>query len=108
MSHRVDFKSDITDADLLKKTLVRLRIPEYRVVGKVFSFTGGPYGGATIDLSTGLISGDSDWIHDKLKLIHQVYSEEQVLEKIRLQGASIENRSVNEEGSVIILCRLHG
>lgn len=108
MSHRVDFKSDITDAELLRKTLSRLRVTDYRVVNNVFSFTGGPYGGATIDLTTGAISGDADWIRGNLHLIHQIYSEEQVLDKIRLQGASVESRSVNEEGSIILMCRLHG
>lgn len=108
MSHKVTFKSTITDDAILRRMFTRLNIP-HKVTGTSYRVSGSRFDGATIDPSKGTVTGDSDWVtKDTIQQLNQAYSEEEVLAKIELQGASIESREVDRNGSIILMCRMHG
>lgn len=107
MSRRIEFTTNLTNADLLVKAFKRLGY-KYSNKGPIYSIDL-PRGFADINTVTGKVSGDEDFLKKTtLQKVYQAYSEEEVLEKIYLQGATVESREVDKQGNVIILCRLHG
>jgi len=112
MSHRVTFKSNITDPDLAKAALIDCKMPFEPLSENVVRITGGPMANATINLQTGEAVSDSDY-HSRADLedlggLRQAYSEAEFRRQAVRQGATIESRKINEHGEVKILCRMHG
>ena len=106
MSHRVTYKVETTDRDLVIEAL-KLGGMSYREEGNHIRVTSGPFNHATINLTTGEISGDTDYRHSEegLAAFRQNYGEAKCLYDFAKQGVTVESRAVerhfNEECLVL-------
>lgn len=101
MSRRVTTKTEIKDKSIAINALKKAGYA-YSERGSTLSITSGPLRGAMIDLTTGDISGDSDYSHteDSLGKFRQNYSEAKYTSELQRQGITIESRNVNREGDI--------
>jgi hypothetical protein len=108
MSHRVTTATEIRDRNLLAQAAKLAKI-EYREDGDLIHFQTGPLAFATLDLRTGIISGDVDYGHTQSSLgaLRQAYGEVKYKTECMRQGIQIESRQVDERtGDVVLLCAL--
>lgn len=107
MSHRVTVQTEIKDKALAISALKAGNI-SYREQGDMLHLTSGGFDGATINLRTGDISGDTDYGHQagKLGLLRQNYSEAKYRAEAIKQGISITSKSVNKDGDIVLMCRM--
>jgi hypothetical protein len=105
MSHRVTTQTEIKDKTLAIQAIKGAKL-QYREVGNdQLVITSGGMNNATIDLRTGVISGDSDYGHDKenLGVLRQHYSEAKFRAESLKNGVSIESRVVEKNGDVVLM-----
>lgn len=105
MSRRITTKTSITDKDLAEQALKQAGI-QYQDQGTSIRFTSGEMANATLDLTTGTISGDSDFGHTKERLVgllRQHYSEAQVKREYAKLGAVIDERQIDNQGNVVLM-----
>ena len=106
MSHRVTTQTEIKDKDLAKSALKQAGY-DFREQGESLYITSGDLSGATIDLRTGLVSGDSDYrghSRETMGALRQFYAEAKYKKELATQGGYVENRSVDEKGRVVLMC----
>lgn len=105
MSHRVTYKSELRDRDLTIQALAAIGC-SYRNEGATkLVAIGSPLDGATIDLSTGEIVGDTDFhTRDQLGVLRQHYSEAEFRRMAILQGVTVETRQVTQEQVIELYC----
>lgn len=107
MSHRVTTKTEITDREMAIAALNRAKY-SFTSQGNTLTITSGPLNRAIIDLTTGEVTGDTNYHgKDSLGLIRQVYSEEKYVRELRRIGASITSREVLRNGDIKLTC-CHG
>ncbi len=106
MSHRVTVQTEIKDRALAIEALKSAGV-QYREQGEVLHLSSGGYENATLNLKTGAISGDTDWGHNagKLGLLRQNYAEAQFKQEAFRQGISIQGRTTDKDGSIVLHCR---
>jgi hypothetical protein len=106
MSHRVDIKTKITQKPIALKALQK-KGWDFVDQGNSIRIQGGPMKGASINLTTGDVVGDSDW-HDKATLggLNQGYAEALVEDEISRANGIIQSRTVGSDGSVVILASM--
>lgn len=77
----------------------------FRDEGDQFVFTSGPLAHARLDLKTGAITGDTDFGHSKAKLgmLRQHYSEQQFKREAQKVGTTIDERTTDKEGNVVLM-----
>lgn len=103
MSHRITTKTEIKDLALAKKALDQAGMG-YRESGTTLAITSGSLRGATMDLATGEISGDSDFhSRDSLGALRQIYAEQLVRSRIQMAGHYVESREM-QDGKIILHC----
>jgi hypothetical protein len=104
MSVRVTQKTEIKDKELAIQAL-KLAGVTYNISGNTLSLHGGSLNGCRIDLSTGDISGDSDYGHtaEKIGIVRQYYSEAKVRHDLAIQGHTVESKEI-VKGDVILHC----
>jgi len=104
MSHRVTTNTEIKDADLAQDALKRAGY-SFDIRGNSILITSGDMNGATIDLRSGVISGDSDMGHrsDRFGALRQFYSEAKVTKETQKAAGYIEQRSTDQQGNVILM-----
>lgn len=107
MSHRITSKTEMTDRALAEKSL-RLAGMTFQTQGNTISITGGSLRGARLDLRTGVITGDTDWHQGHMDDLKQSYAEAKVLQTIEMEGHTVENREVLQNGAVKLLVRAFG
>lgn len=107
MSHRVTTKSEMKDRSVVEAACRDAGIA-YSVSGNSVSFTSGPLRGSYLDLTTGDIRGDSDYRHtpEILGALRQGYSEAKVKMELSKQGGYVEERNVDSQGRVVLLCHV--
>lgn len=95
MSHRVTTETNMTDLSVVKKVAADQKIG-FTESGKTLTFTSGSMRNATLDTSTGRITGDTDWGHTQtgLGMLRQGYSEELYRRECLKQGIQVESRQV--------------
>ena len=107
MSHRVTTSTEIKDKALAMQAAKAAGIG---VVddGSYLRFTSGALLNATLDLRTGTISGDTDYGHtsEKLGVLKMHYSEAKYKLECARQGIMIEERTVNKDGHVELICAM--
>jgi N-acetyl-beta-hexosaminidase len=104
MSRRIYSKTSITDKDLALQALKQAGI-QYQDQGKTILFTSGEMANATLDLTTGTISGDSDFGHTKeglVGLLRQHYSEAQIKREYAKLGTTIDERQTDGQDVVLM------
>jgi len=100
MSHRTRHSTDIKDLNLATQTLKDAGW-EYKKEGSTLRITSGPMRYSTIDLRTGIVTGDSDF-HNRRTVgaFRQRYSEQRVRQEAVKSGATIESREVLQNGDI--------
>lgn len=100
MSHRITTKTEITDLDLAE-TALQSKDWSYNVNGANISITSGPMARTSINLKTGVVSGDTDYTNrEGLTALNQAYGEALCVQGVEEQGGYVENREVLDNGSV--------
>ena len=94
MSHKVTQKSEMKDLNMVVRACQDAGY-SYNVNGNKVSFTSGPLSRATIDVSTGEITGDTDWhTRDALGKFRQNYAKAVVKHTCEQQNITIESEEV--------------
>ena len=106
MSRRVTNNVKMTDKNLAKDA-IKLAGCSYREEGNTLVITSGAYANSRVNLTTGEITGDSDYNHSEESLgkIQRNYSEARLNEEIRIKGWQIQSRNVlrNEDVEVVYM-----
>jgi len=104
MSHRVTTETEMTDRTLVKSACKQQGV-NFTESGDTMHFTGGPLNGATLNLKTGQITGDTDYGHSRASLgaLKQAYGEAKYLFECQKQGIQVESRTVDTKTGDIIL-----
>lgn len=107
MSHRVTTETEIKDKALLTQACKTANIT-FSEHGETIRFTSGSMSGATLDLKSGRITGDSDYghTHDGLGVLKQAYGEAKYKNECSRQGIQIESRTVDREGNIVLMCSM--
>jgi hypothetical protein len=107
MSHRVTTDTEIKDRVLLTQAAKSAGVT-FTEHGSTIRFTSGPLASATLDLSTGRITGDSDYGHTSsgLGVLKQHYGEAKYKAECSRQGIQIESRSLDREGNIVLMCSM--
>ncbi len=105
MSHKVLYKSEMKDADLAISALQNLKTP-YTRNGNTLRITGGKLDRASINLTTGVITSDSDWRHNDSDFgpLRQAYTEAEFTREAVRKGVTIESRELID-GVITLRCR---
>lgn len=105
MSHKVTYKSEMKDADLMISALKKTG-HTYTREGNSLRITSGALNRASINLSTGDIVSDTDWRQktNDFNVLRQAYSEEEFTREAIRKGVTIESRTV-VDGVIQIRCR---
>lgn len=107
MSRRVTTKTEIKDKDLAVQAMKAAGL-QYQDQGESLYITSGPMRGATIDLRSGSISGDSDYGHttEGLGMLRMHYGEAKYRRECLKQGITVESRSLNKAGEIELICNM--
>ena len=108
MSHRVTTQTEIKDKALAIEAIKAAGFT-YAEDNDRLHITSGSMQNATIDLRTGIVSGDTDHRHTKEKLgaLRKHYTEAKFRAECLKQGISIESRRVDEHGNIRLMCQAH-
>lgn len=106
MSHRVTTRTEMKDKKLAEKALKSAGM-DYNVQGDTILITSGPMRHSSIDLKSGVVTGDTD-VHNEniLGMLKQEYGEAKYVQECASQGITVESRSVNKEGEIILMCAM--
>lgn len=107
MSHRVTTDTEIKDKTLAIQVLNQAGI-QFQDQGNSLTILSGPMRNATLNLTTGRVSGDTDHGHNEkvLGALRQSYGEAKYRSECHRQGIQIESRTVDREGNVILMCAM--
>lgn len=110
MSHRVTTETEIKDKTLAIQALKQAGFA-YNDAGSTLHIVSGPIANSSIDLTTGVITGDTDRGHrrgnDGLGVMKRYYAEAKVRQECALQGITIEERIVEKNGAIRLRCQGH-
>ena len=107
MSRRISTQTKITDRAIAIEAL-KIAGHTYREDGNTIHITSGDLNRCMLDLSTGTVSGDSDFrTHSeaRMRLLNVAYAEAICRRQCNLSGAQIESREVQKNGEVLLVCR---
>jgi len=110
MSHRVTTQTEIKDQALAIQALKAAKM-DFTQSGSTIRITSGPIAGASINLTTGDVEGDTDQGHrrsdNSLGLLKRHYAEAKIQQECRIQGITIESRTVEKDGRIRLRCQGH-
>lgn len=111
MSHRVTTQTEIKDKGIAIKALQKAGYT-FDDQGTRLFVTSGPMRNATIDLSTGAVSGDTDYGHgrgdESLGALKMYYAEQKYTAECHKQGITIMERTVDSKtGEILLRCSAH-
>ena len=106
MSHRITIDTKITDREVAHKAL-QAKGWAFNDRGDEITVTSGPMAGATINIKTGVVAGDSDWHRQSdsegLGALNQAYSEELVRRDCTQKGGYLESEQTQENGDRVLV-----
>lgn len=104
MSHRVTTRTEIKDAELAQSALKQAGY-SFDLRGNQILVTSGDMNGASINLSTGDITGDSDMGHrsEKFGALRQFYSEAKCRKELSKNAGYVESRDVQKNGDIVLM-----
>jgi hypothetical protein len=107
MSRRVTTKTEIKDKDLAVQAMKAAGL-QYQDQGESLYITSGSMRGATLDLRSGSVSGDSDYGHttEGLGALSLHYGEAKYRRECLKQGISIESRTILKNGEIELICNM--
>lgn len=108
MSKRITTQTDIKDKGLAIKALGQLGLAYEEMGSTSLRITSGTLGNAVIDLTTGKVSGDTDYGHRRESLgdLRQAYAELKFRADAAKEGVQIKQRFVRQDGKVRLVCRM--
>ncbi len=108
MSKRITTKTDIKDKGYAITALKNAGLAYEEMGSTMLRITSGALANATIDLTSGVITGDTDFGHrrETLGMLRQGYAEIRVRAEAAKEGAQIKQRIQAKDGSVILKCRM--
>jgi hypothetical protein len=108
MSHRVTTETEMKDKNLTVQALKNAGLSFQEVGSSQIRVTSGRMNNATIDLNSGRITGDTDHGHDPetLGMLRQFYGEAKYRAECTKQGISIESRTVEKNGTIVLMCSM--
>lgn len=103
MSRIITTQTQIKDKELAVLACSQAGI-SFRDEGDQLIFTSGSLAHARLDLTTGNISGDTDFGHSKssLGVLRQFYSEAQFKREAQKIGTTITERTTDKEGNIVL------
>jgi hypothetical protein len=106
MSYRVTTETEMRDKALFVQACRTANVSFTEVRHGTIRFTSGKLANATLDLRTGRITGDSDYSHTEsgLGTLRLAYAEARYRADCDRAGITIESRTVDREGNVILMC----
>lgn len=107
MSHRVTTQTEIKDKSLAMRALKSAGY-SYVDQGTSLLITSGPMNTATIDLTSGVVAGDTDRHRrgdDSLGALKQHYAEAKYRAEMQKQGHDIVSRVVDKNGDIVLHCK---
>lgn len=105
MSHRVTVQTEIKDKAVAISALTASKL-SYTESGDTLRITSGNLANVSINLKTGEVSGDTDYrshTKDNLGLLRQNYAEAKFAAECHKNGITVDERSVDREGNIILL-----
>jgi hypothetical protein len=107
MGHRGTTETEIRDKTLLAEAC-KIAGVTFTRSGERVRFTSGQLQNATLELRTGRIEGDTDDGHtpSSLGTLRQAYAEAKYNSECLRQGITIESRTIDREGNVVLMCRM--
>ena len=102
MSHRVTTETEMTDANLVANAMQAAGI-EFTVQKRNVVFSDGD-AKAILNLKTGRLTYPTGAIPEKLGLLKQLYAEAIYRAGCERQGITIESRSVDKDGNIVLMC----
>lgn len=108
MSHRVTTQTEIKDKALAAKAIKDAGMTYVEDSDTLLRITSGPMVEATIDLKTGLVTGDTDYHHSResLGMLKQLYGEAKYRKECAIQGIMIDERTVEKNGDIVLMCSM--
>jgi hypothetical protein len=105
MSRRITHRSEMKDRELVAQAAKSAGIAFRDLGNNLIQFTSGNMANSTLDLGTGVVTGDSDHGHTsaKLGMLRQHYAEAQVRREFQKTGTNVKERQTNDEGSIILM-----
>ena len=107
MSKRITTKTDIKDKGFAIQALKNAGLAYEEMGDTMLHIKSGDLANATIDLTTGTISGDTDY-HRKevLGTLRKHYSEVKFRHEASREGVQIKQRIEQKDGSIKLVCRM--
>lgn len=103
MSHRVTTQTQIKDKTLALEAFAQAGVKFKPAGANAFDIESGRSKGK-IDLSSGVITGDTDrWADTDFDVLRQAYAEGAYVSELRRQGATIQSRTTDQEGNIVIV-----
>jgi hypothetical protein len=108
MSKRIITQTDIKDKGFAVQALKSEGLAYEEMSSTMLRITSGDLNHATIDLTTGNITGDDALGHRRGKLgkLRQAYAEAKVRHEASREGVTINRREVMKDGRVVLKCRM--
>lgn len=108
MSHRVTTETEIKDKGLALQALKQAGFSYREVSPDTLTITSGPMTHASLNLTTGTVSGDTDHGHsrDSLGVLKQFYGEAKYRAECLKQGIQIESRQLDKQGNIVLMCAM--
>lgn len=110
MSHKITTQTNITDKELAISAL-NIAGWKFSEGGQNIHVQSGPMTGASINLTTGVVSGDSDYVtrdDDSMGALKRYYGEALVRAHAAKEGYEVEEREIDQQtGDIILHCNAH-
>jgi len=104
MSHRVTTQTSMKNAANVKEACKQQDV-SFQEHGTTIRFTSGPLNTASLDLTTGTITGDTDrHSASTLGALKQAYGEVSYRFECMKQGITVESRTVEKNGDITLMC----
>jgi hypothetical protein len=105
MSRRITTKTQMTNKDLALDAIKMAGLSYSEEGASTLRITSGDLRNATINLTNGNVTGDTDYHgRDALGALRKFYSEAQIRERCRLEGHTVEERHVMQDGRIRLVC----
>jgi hypothetical protein len=105
MSHRITTKTQMNNRDLAINALKMAGLSYQEEGASMLRVTSGDLRNATINLTNGNVVGDTDYHgRDTLGALRKFYSEAQIRERCLLEGHTVEERQVLQDGRIRLVC----
>lgn len=106
MSHRITTKTEINNKKLAIQAL-KIAGWSYTEQGNTLRIHDGPMSNASVNTSTGEVTGDTDWHRrtggDGLQALNKYYAEAKIRRETQKQGGQIMSREMTKNKNIVLI-----